>query len=80
MLAFLRPGGSMLRIASIFSRLALIPLAKTRQPSSFPLLTPNMHFWVQFEPRVAKVVESSAEVLDVFLFELALYNDIVDIS
>jgi hypothetical protein len=41
---FLEVGGSMLRIASIFSRLASIPLADTRHLGSFPSLTPNMHF------------------------------------
>jgi hypothetical protein len=36
--------GSMPRIASIFSGLASIPLAETRQPSSLLLLTPNIQF------------------------------------
>jgi hypothetical protein len=35
---FLDAGGSILRIASIFSGLDSIPLVETRQPSSFPLL------------------------------------------
>ena len=42
--SFLEVGGSILRIASIFSGLASIPLAEMRQPSSFPLHMPNMHF------------------------------------
>jgi hypothetical protein len=42
--SFLDPGGFMLTIAFILSGLALIPFTDTRQPSTFPLLTPNMHF------------------------------------
>jgi hypothetical protein len=67
-------------MASIFSGLALIPLAETRQPSMFPLLTPNMHFRIQFEPCVAEVGECSFEVLDVVFFMLALYHDVIYIG
>jgi hypothetical protein len=37
-------GGSILIMASIFSRLASIPRWLTMNPSSFPAGTPNTHF------------------------------------
>jgi hypothetical protein len=42
--SFLDHGGFMWTIAFILSRLASIPFTNTRQPSTFPLLTLNMHF------------------------------------
>jgi hypothetical protein len=57
--SFLEVGGSMYRIALIFSGLASIPLTKTRHPSSFPLLTPNMHFsGFSFNPALWRLVKA----------------------
>ena len=62
--AFLKIGGFMFSIASIFDRFALMPLVDTKHPRNLPLSTPKILFvGFSFKPALQKFANVSLRSL-----------------